>query len=356
MAEDLGERTEQPTGKRLGDARHKGNIPRSQDLAAAIELSAGLLLVIFAGGWLASRMGILVRSALDTGPAYALADWATLRPLLLSGAMHGLLALAPFMLGVALAAYAAHTAQIGLVWTTEPLRPDLSRLNPIAGFKKLFGKRGLVKTLVGLVKMSAVLLVAGLYISKCLPRVASLPALSMTEALAAALEMAARLAIRLIIILFILGLIDFLYQRWQHRHDLRMTRQEVTEERKSMEGDPQIKGRRMRMAREIALQRINHDVPKADVIVTNPTHFSVALRYDQENMRAPKVVAKGADYLALRIRQVARQNDVKVVERPPLARALYFGVDVGREIRPEHYEAVAEVLAFVYRLEKQAAA
>ncbi len=145
-----------------------------------------------------------------------------------------------------------------------------------------------------------------------------------------------------------------MFQRWQHKQDLKMTKHEVKEERKSMEGDPQLKGRRARMMQEIAQQKAQAEVPKADVVVTNPTHYSVALRYDAETMRAPRVVAKGVDHLALHIRHIARTHGVPIVERPPLARGLYFGVDAGREVPAEFYEAVAEVLAFVYRIEQDA--
>jgi flagellar biosynthetic protein FlhB len=152
--------------------------------------------------------------------------------------------------------------------------------------------------------------------------------------------------------MLIIGVADYMYQRWQYTQDLKMTRHEVTDERKSMEGDPEIKARRFRMARQMALQRVNQAVPKADVIVTNPTHFSVALRYDAETMAAPRVVAKGVDFLAMRIRQIAMTHGVPIVERPPLARALYYGVEVGRDVPAEHYQAVAELLAYVYRLDE----
>ena len=156
-------------------------------------------------------------------------------------------------------------------------------------------------------------------------------------------------------LLIFIGFVDMFYQRWQHKKDLRMTKHEVKDERRSMEGDPQVKRRRFQIAQEIAAQGIQNGTPKADVVVTNPTHFSVGIQYDAENMAAPKVVVKGADLMAWRIRQIAKQHDIPIVERPPLARALYWGADVGTEIAPEHYEAVADVLAYVYRLDAEAA-
>jgi len=162
------------------------------------------------------------------------------------------------------------------------------------------------------------------------------------------------LALWLAVILLLIGIIDWLYQRWQHKEDLKMTKQQVKDERRSMEGDPQVKGRRLRMMRDILVQQIQANVPVADVVVTNPTHFAVALRYDTETMRAPRVVAKGGDYMAQRIRLVAASAGVPIIERPPLARGLYFGTEVGQEISPVYYEAVAEILAYVYRLDNEA--
>lgn len=355
MAEEMGERTEDPTGKKLGDAREKGQVARSQDLAAAVELTAVLLTLILLGGWLANQMGRLVLQALDTGISQSIADMRTLQPLLVSSLLQMLLAVGPFFLIFLVVAYIAHVMQFGFLWTTKPFEPDLTKFNPISGCKRVFGLRGQMKTLFGALKMALVILVATLFTIRALPKIAALPSLSAGGAVMAMLRLCAELMIVLLLIILLIGFADFLYQRWQHTKDLRMTKQEVTDERKSMDGDPAMKGKRQRMAREIALQRVGQDVPKADVVVTNPTHFAVALKYEKESMKAPKVIAKGTDFLALRIRQVATANGVQIVERPPLARALYFGVDVGREVRPEHYEAVAEVLAYVYKLDKQAA-
>ncbi len=168
-------------------------------------------------------------------------------------------------------------------------------------------------------------------------------------------EVVFEVALRMALVLLVLGLIDYAYQRWRLEQSLRMTRQEVRDELKRMEGDPLIKQRRRQLQQQLAVQRINLDVPKADVVVTNPTEYAVALRYDEVTMQAPRVLAKGRDYLALRIRQVAEQHGVPIVQRPPLARALYATVEVGQEIPPQFYRAVAEVLAYVYRITGKAA-
>jgi flagellar biosynthetic protein FlhB len=254
------------------------------------------------------------------------------------------------------ASYFAHVGQFGFLFTSKPLNPDLSRINPINGLQKLFGAQGAIRSAGGTAKLIFVAIVGFAIIMRELPAMASLSALTAAGAMLEIGKMLVRLIIWLLLALIVLGVVDYFLQRMQLMKQLRMTKQEVKEERKSMDGDPQIKARRMRIARQIAMQQMQRDVPRADVIVTNPTHFAVAIQYDQATMAAPKVIAKGADLLALRIRQLAAAHAVPIVERPPLARALYAGIEVGQEISPEHYQAVAEVLAYVYKLEKAAAA
>lgn len=353
MADDLGERTEAPTGKRLAEAREKGQIPKSQDLAGAATLFGSLLILILFGGMIGTTLAGLLRAMLITDAAggdlsvHAMAA-ATRRAFGIAG-----LALLPVLALAAVLGFLTQFVQVGWNVSAEPVRPKLDKLDPLKGFKRIFGKRGLVKTGLDSLKLATVLGVGWMVATSHARTIAALPALTAAGALAEAARILLTLALVLIAMLIAIGLIDLAYQRWQHTRDLRMTRQQVKDERRTMEGDPQIKGKRIQMARQIAMQRVGKAVPEADVIVTNPTHFSVAIQYDPETMRAPKVTAKGADEIALRIRQIARQHDVPVIERPPLARALYWGVEVGREIPSEHYEAVAEILAYVYRLEER---
>ena len=219
----------------------------------------------------------------------------------------------------------------------------------------MFGKRNLVKTVVNSLKLAVVVGVTAIVAVFRLGDVAGTAQVHAMAGAYATARIALELALWLLVILIVIGIIDFWYQKWQHNEDLKMTKQEVKDERRSMEGDPHVKSRRFEMMREIIGQRINSAVPQADVVITNPTHFAVAVRYDAETMAAPVVVAKGVDYLAWRIRQVATLNDVPIVERPPLARAIYHGVAVGEQVEPQHYEAVAEILAYVYRLSGGAA-
>lgn len=355
MAEDIGERTELPTPRRRQEAREKGQVAKSTDLAAAIELGGGIIVVALLGAWIASEMGRIMRSVLDRmGDDRALGAPAAAELAQLV-AVDTAKVLAPPLAIMALIAVLAYICQFGVLFTLRPLKPDLNRLNPIEGTKRLLSLRSAAKAGVNSLKLTLVICVSVGYIILCLPRMAALPSLSMAGALLEAGAMIAALMVWLVVVLLILGLIDFAYQRWQHTRDLRMTRQQVQDERRNMDGDPLVKGKRLRMAREIAMQRVRQDVPRADVVVTNPTHYAVAIRYDQATMNAPRVVAKGADFMAAHIRQVAMTHGVPIVERPALARAIYAAVPVGREVSPQFYQAVAEILAYVYRLGKKAA-
>lgn len=356
MAEDMGEKTEDPTSKRLSDARNRGQVAKSQDLSAAFILLAAVAILAGLGPVIAQRMVAVTRGGLES---FASADAISLplvEDIIRDIGRNAMLATAPVMVLMFIAAAIANVSQVGLLFTTKPLEPKFNRLNPLEGAKKLVSKRSLVKTGINLVKLVVMVAVSITVLTTQADRVMGMPGMTVLAGMLEMLQLMAELAIVLVLLLLAMGLIDLIYQKWQHKEDLKMTKHEVKEERRTMEGDPHVKGRRARMMQEIALQRAQSEVPKADVIVTNPTHYSVALRYDTESMRAPKVVAKGVDHLALHIRHIARSNGVPIVERPPLARGLYFGVDVGREIPAEFYEAVAEVLAFVYRLESGASA
>lgn len=355
MADEMGERTEDPTPRRLSEAREKGQIAKSQDLSGAIDLIGATLLIVVFGGVLLKSLAVAMRRIFEdpSGPAVTSVD-LTLETLKLSMAQT-LVTLAPFLAGLVLIGFGSQFLQVGILFTTKPLEPNFDKLNPIAGFAKLFSPRNAVKTGMNTIKMAVAMGIGGLVIARDLPMIIALPQLSMLQALSMAGMLAVELTAWLLAVLLVVGVADWLYQRFQQHRDLRMTKQQVKEERRDMDGDPMIKARRFKVMREILAQRTRQAVPTADVIVTNPTHFSVAIKYDQESMRAPKVVAKGVDHLAMQIRQIAMTNQIPIVERPPLARALYYGIEIGQEIPEEHYQAVAEILAYVYKLEKQAA-
>ncbi len=353
MAEDLGEKSEQPTERKKKQARDKGQIAKSQDFGAAVTLLACVLLVVVFGGWVGDRFaavmtrtlsGELGDEPLSAGAVGAEAFWV---------GSQAAIAILPIALIMFFVAMLGQVVQVGLVLSGEPIRPKLSKINPLKGSKRLVGKKNWIKTGVSLLKLAVVIGVSWLVLSGKMGQIAHLPALGLNAGLAVIARVMLELALWLVLLLIVVGIIDIVAQRWSHNEELKMTKQEVKDERKSMDGDPHVRQRRQQMAQDIAMQRVQADVPKADVVVTNPTHYSVAIRYDGATMSAPRVVASGVDMMAFRIRHVAAAHGVPIVERPPLARALYFGVPVGGEVPPQHYEAVAELLAYVYRLENR---
>lgn len=354
MAEELGEKTEEPTGKKLSEARRKGKLPKSKDLSGAVDLIAAFIVVMLMGSFIASRMASLMERSLAGWTLGQASTMDILGASLRDAAGDMLYTLGPVMAIMFTAILISNFLQVGPLMTTEPLKPQLNRLNPISGFKRIFGMRGVMQTAMSLAKLSVVGFVVVLVMMRNEAKLVRLPMLLPMQALLVTLYVLLEILAWVLSILLVIGIIDYMYQKWQHKKDLRMTKQEVKDEFKSMEGDPELKRRRFKMAQEVAMQRIGSEVPDADVVVTNPTHFSVALRYKNE-WGAPRVVAKGADQLAFRIRHVASANGVPIIERPPLARALYWGTQEGEEISEEHYEAVAEILAYVYRLDGTAA-
>jgi len=352
--DDLGERTEAPTGKKLSDARKKGQVPKSQDLSGIMTLLGMLVMMIVFGSTISSMFARVMTRTLSADLS---ADQVSVESLI-AGSKYAIyevsVVLVPVFALAFVLVYIVQFLQVGWLIAPDQIRPKFSKLSPLGGIKRIYGKRGLMKTVLNTVKLVVLLIVAWLVFSSHLDEILVLPKLTPMLAVSAILRLIIVLSFVLISLLIFLALLDFIFQKWQHTQELKMSKQEVKEERKSMEGDPQIKGKRLQMARQIVMQQIGKAVPDADVIVTNPTHFSVAIKYDTETMGAPRVVAKGADLIALRIRQIARQNQVPIIERPPLARALYWGVEVGQEISPEHYEAVAELLAYVYKIDGRA--
>lgn len=352
--DDLGERTEEPTARKLSQARKKGQVPKSQDLSGAISLLGAMIVFLALGSSVGAMFASILRRTLGGEISADIRSTETIYAASKAVTYEAMVTVLPIMVLAAIAAYIGGFLQVGWLITGEPIRPKFSKLSPKAGLKRILGMRALMKTVINSLKLSVMVIVSTLFIMANLDAIAVMPKLTPLMALTNALRLIFILALILIALLIFIAIIDFIYQKWQHTKDLRMSKQEVKDERKSMDGDPMVKGKRRQMAREIVMQQIGKAVPEADVIVTNPTHFSVAIRYDPEKMGAPRVTAKGADLLALRMRQIARQNEVPIVERPPLARALYWGIDVGQEVTLEHYEAVAELLAYVYRIDGRA--
>lgn len=350
MPDFVGEKTEAPTPRRRQESRQDGNVARSGDLMSGVMLLAGvLLLAVFARQALQGFI-VLVESML-TGRVVGHGHRADEAGRLWAAAM-GIAAQIVLPIGLCLmgAAMLTGVIQSGFLITLKPLAPRAARINPARGLQNIFSMRGMVRLMMSLLKVAVVVVVAVACVYTDLPKLMSLVKLEPQGILAASAALVWSLALKIALVLLLLGLLDYFYQRWQHEQDMRMSRHEVKEELKQMEGDPLMKQRRAQVARQLLMQRIAHDVPKADVVVTNPTHYAVALKYDNKTMSAPKVVAKGADLVAVRIRQIAAAHRIPIVERPPLARAIYRTVEIGREIPAQFYAAVAEILAYVYRL------
>jgi len=344
--DDAGERTEQPTARRLQEARQAGRIPRSHDLTAAIALVAGLLLLKLMGGQVFGGMLRMVE-AIGEPPdvaATGLLPWITR----VVGA--GVRIAAPFLLLLVVITGAGMAIQSGMPLAVSRLAPRLDHLNPMNGLRRLLSLDSAVRTGLGVLKMVFVAAVAYACIVGRIDTVLNAATLPPETTFQLSGEVLFQVGLRLGLTLLILALLDYAYQRWNWWRNLKMTKQEVRDELKNMEGDPHVRQRRRQLQLRLAMQRINIDVPKSDVVVSNPTEYAVALKYDERTMEAPRVTAKGKDLLALRIRQVAQQHGIPIVQRPPLARALYAAVEVGQEIPPAFYRAVAEVLAYVYQL------
>ena len=350
-SDELGERSEPPTARRRAESRREGNVAKSQELGGALMLVAGTLLVAALGPRILASYKVVLAAALTDdmlGSPLAVAEAATVATYV---AINGGRLALPMLLLMAVAAFVFQFIQVGWLITLKPLQPKLSKLNPISGAKRLVGLSSWFKAALSVVKLAVIMTVVVLTIYQYRREIVVLAYLSPIQGVGKSAMMVLDLSIRVLAVLILLGIIDLVYQRWKHYQDLKMTKQEVKDELKAVEGDPLVKRRRYRMQQNIAMQRINAAVPRADVIVTNPDHISIAIKYDAETMAAPTVVAKGADYLALRIRQLALLNSIPIVERPPLARALYKQAAVGQEIPPDFYNAIAEILAYVYQLE-----
>jgi len=349
MAEDQGqERTEQPTPKRRTEARQRGQVAKSTDLSAAVSLLIALILLRLFGVHLVSRWAGTLRHYLSSTPAPLHADHLDKTMMMVFRTL--LETAAPLLVLMGAGVLVAVFAQVGFLFTFKTLEFKLARLNPISGVKRLLGMQSLVKLGMGLLKMSVVLAVAYPTISGQVGAITGASALTHGGVLSLGAALVFELGLRLGLALLVLGLLDYAYQRWRHTERLKMTKQEVKEEMRQMEGDPIIRRRQRSVQLQLALQRMRSAVPQADVVITNPTELAMALKYDAERMSAPKVVAKGRGLLAKRIREIAIEAGIPIVERKLLAQVMYQMVEIGQEIPPQFYKAVAEILAFVYEL------
>jgi flagellar biosynthetic protein FlhB len=351
MAEerDDSQRTEEPTGRRLDEARKKGDVVKSMELTSFVMLAAGTLAFATLSGTAAREFTRRFLTYLQS-PAEMSLDPGAATGLLRHAVFDFFLLMAPVVTLLAVAAMGGHLIQSGFVVSAERLKPNLSKLSPLAGFKRLFGLDGLVNFVKGIAKLS---LVGAASFAAAWPeraRIAAALDVGPAGMMTIAFSLVIRVLIAVLIVYAVIAALDYVYQRQRFLARHRMTRQELRDELKQNEGDPQIKARIRQVRLDRSRKRMIAAVPNATVVITNPTHYAVALRYESGKMGAPVCVAKGVDHLALTIRKVAEEHDVPVVENPPLARALYASVELDAEIPEEQYKAVAQVIGYVMRL------
>jgi flagellar biosynthesis protein FlhB len=350
MAEnDAQERTEQATPKRLEDARRKGQIPRSRELSAAAVTLVGGAALYMLGGQITGQMAEMMRRGLALSRDEA-TDSTFMLPALSSAAADGLWLSMPVLGLITLAAIIAPLALGGWSFAGQAMMPQFSRLNPLEGIKRMFAMRSLVELAKAMAKFGVVAVIATIVLWNDAPALMGLGREPLQQAIGHAIQLSGKALLVISAGLLIIAGIDVPYQLWQYAKQMRMSREEIREEYKESEGSPEVKGRIRQLQQEVARRRMMQEVPKADVIVTNPTHFAVALKYDEKRMRAPIVVAKGVDVIAAKIREVAGEHAVPIFEAPPLARVLYRNVDIGDEIPATLYVAVAQILTYVFQL------
>jgi len=349
MAEENGEKSQEATQHRREQAREQGQVVNSQDLNSAGLLLGGLLVLMFTSAALADFLARFVISQLggeawlsaDTG--FIMAQWST--NVMALGKV--LLPVLGFILAVSIG---LNLLQIGFLFLPDKLTPDFARVNPMSGLGRIFSITNAMKLLFGLFKIGVISIVAFMSLYNRREEILATTALELPQISAFAWEICLSICLKVGIALFILAILDYGFQRWKHEQDLKMTPQEVREEMRNLQGDPQVIARRRSVQRQLAASRLSSSVPKADVVITNPTELAIAVQYDHETMRAPVVVAKGAGVLAQRIRRLALENGVPIVEKKPLAQALFRDVELNHPIPDQMYAAVAEVLAYVYQL------
>ncbi len=351
-----GEKTEKPTAKKLQDARKEGQVAKSREIS-----NAALLLVLFAAfsaiiGYYASNFINVFEIVYNKIPEWTVYYQGNLPFAMILGGIREmmtrfLMIVLPALLIGFLVPFIANLVQVKWAPTTKPLQPKFSKLNPINGFKRLFSTQSLVELIKSILKVGIIGIMVYVYIRRRQNDLFIILNLPVMSAVAMLGQVIVQIGIRISAAYIIVAAADYIYQKWKFTEDNKMTKQEVKDEYKNMEGDPQIKSQQRARMMQASRRRMMQQLPQADVVITNPTHYAVAIKYDPDLYDAPYVVAKGADYLAERIRQVARDNNVEIVENKPLARMLYANVEVDQIVPPELYQAVAEVLALVYRLQ-----
>ncbi len=351
-----GEKTEPATEKKLSDARKEGQVAKSREIASGLGLLALFLVLRFWVGEIGTQLMDFFSNVYgrigDTVVFWrGYMPQNDMRLIFREMLIQTVIIAAPIFIVGVLVAFISDVAQVGWKPTAKPMQPKLNKMNPLSGLKKIFSVNSLVELVKSLAKIGLIVYICYNYLQDKWALLFLLYDLPFLQALQLAATTVTDLGIRIAVVYMIIAAGDFIYQKVKFSRDMRMTKQEIKDEYKQSEGDPQVKGRIRQRMREASQRRMMQDLPRADVVITNPTHYAVAIKYDPEVADAPLVLAKGEDYLAARIKEIAKENHIEIVENKPLARMLYANVDVGQAVPPELYQAVAEVLAFVYHLQ-----
>ncbi|MGF0334811.1 flagellar biosynthesis protein FlhB [Ectopseudomonas toyotomiensis] len=348
-SESGADKSEEPTGKRLEESRKKGQIARSKELnTLSVTLTGTVALIIF-GAYMGNALMDIMRGNFNL-PRDVLLNEGSMALYLLASGKQALLAVQPFLIALLIASVVGPIALGGWLFSAEALQPKASRMNPLAGLKRMFSVQALVELLKALAKFLVILAVALVVLSVDQDDLLAIANEPVEPAILHSLKVVGWSAFWLSCGLILIAAVDVPFQLWSHKQKLMMTKQEVRDEYKDTEGKPEVKGRIRQLQREMAERRMMQAVPQADVVITNPTHFAVALKYDPEKGSAPLLLAKGGDFLALKIREIAQEHKVMVLESPALARAVYYSTELDQEIPAGLYLAVAQVLAYVYQL------
>ena len=358
FADEGADKTEEATPKKLQDARKEGQVARSQELSTAVMLLAFFLVIKVFVGFIGNRFLGSFKEVYQVIDVYTTDEFGSgmAGAFIRDSLVEVLIICLPVFAAAVVVAFVVTIAQVKWQVTTKPLQPKLSKFNPINGFKRILSKDKLFELIKDVIKIALIFYVAYSDLAEAAGAVVALYDFSLNQAVIYIGDFVINLGIKLSAIYLIVGLADYIYQKLKFKKDLMMSKQEVKDEYKQQEGDPQVKGRIKSKMREVSQRRMMQKLPEADVVITNPTHFACAIKYDKEVSEAPVLIAKGADYLAQKIKDAAKENNIPIVENKPLARMLYYNVDLDSEIPRELYQMTAEVLAYVYKLKNGGAA
>jgi flagellar biosynthesis protein FlhB len=348
----LEDKTEAPTPRKRTESRKEGQVARSVEISSALVMLVGLVLIKMTGPNLAVKLkGLMIESLtrLPTGDVTPEGISHSLVRILLGVGI----AIVPLLAGLMIVGFVANAAQVGLTFSVKPMLFKPAKLNPLPGFARMFSMQSAVELIKSVAKIIVIGYIVFAFLKQKYPEIASLAGCDYVKTVSVIGGLTYGVLIRATLALLIIAIFDYAFRRRQHESQIKMTKQEVKEENKQQEGNPEVKGRLRQKQREISQRRMMAEVPKADVVVTNPTHFAVALRYDSTENAAPVVLAKGQRYIAMKIREIAEANNIPIVENVQLARTLYASVEIGDPIPADLYQAVAEVLAYVYKLTKR---